>query len=328
MPTLLRNVLAIVVATFAAVSLTVLTAVPATGAVAFTVSGTRILHDPPFPEQLLPGFFTGATISRVDYPAAVFGMDRSIAIAVQGITQAVRDSEEPAIAAGFSQGALAVTYAKKELMALPESQRPASDRLAFITIGDPSGAGGILKSLRFRVPLIGLTPVTSPDTPYNTVVVHGEYDGWADFPDRPWNLVAVANALLGIVYVHGGYETIPGGLDLTAVPAANITASVNSMGGSTTTYLIPTGKLPLVQPLRDLGVSERIVTALEKPLKKMVDKSYRRNDMPSPAVALPDIAAPSAAATARSAPRQKRQPQRRSAEHSGRRSPGRAAAAA
>lgn len=320
--------LAIVMATVAAVGVTMFTAVQATAATAITVSGTRILHDPPFPEQLLPGYFAGTTISRVDYPAAVFGMDRSIAVAVQGITQAVRDSEAPAIAAGFSQGALAVAYVKKELMELPESQRPASDRLAFVAIGDPSGAGGILNSIRFRIPLIGLTPVTSPETPYDTVVVNGEYDGWADFPDRPWNLVSVANALLGIVYVHGGYETIPGGLDLSAVPSSNITATVNALGGSTITYLIPTGKLPLVQPLRDIGLSERIVTALERPLKKVVDKGYLRNDMPSSTIALPETSAPSAAATVRSAPRQARQPERRSAEQPGRRSPSRSRAAA
>ena len=66
------------------------------------------------------------------------------------------------------------------------------------------------------------------------MVVNGEYDGWADFPDRPWNLVSLVNALLGIAYVHGGYETIPGGLDLSTVPPANITTSTNSLGGTTT----------------------------------------------------------------------------------------------
>lgn len=286
--------LATVIAMLIAVIATVVAPAPASAVIAFTVSGTRASHDPPFPEQLLPALFTGDTISRVDYPAAVFGMDRSIAVAVLGLDKGVLATAEPVIAAGFSQGALAVAYAKKDLMALPEQQRPAPDRLTFVTIGDPSGAGGILRTLRFRVPFIGLTPVTPPDTPYDTVIVNGEYDGWADFPDRPWNLVSVANALLGIAYVHGGYETIPGGLDLSVVPPANVTTTVNSLGGSTTTYLIPTPNLPLVQPLRDIGVPEKVVTALEKPLKKAVDRGYRRNDV-AKAVA----------------PRQIRQPERR-----------------
>jgi hypothetical protein len=313
--TLPRNVLAAVVALV--VGFAAFTAAPALCATAFTVSGTRALHDPPFPEQLLPGYFIGTTISRIDYPANVFGMDRSIAIAVQGLGAGLRVTAEPVIQAGFSQGALAVAYAKKELMALPSDQRPAPDQLSFVTIGDPSGVGGILKALPFRIPLIGLTPISAPDTPYDTVIVNGEYDGWADFPDRPLNLVSLANALLGIAYVHGRYETIPGGLDPSKVPPVNITTTVNSLGGSTTTYLIPTEKLPLVQPLRDIGVSERVVAALEKPLKKMVDKGYLRNDH-----ARNDLAEP----TLRAGPRQIRQPERRAAKQVRGRSPGRAVA--
>jgi hypothetical protein len=47
--TLPRNVLAAVVALV--VGLAAFTAAPALGVTAFTVSGTRALHDPPFPEQ-------------------------------------------------------------------------------------------------------------------------------------------------------------------------------------------------------------------------------------------------------------------------------------
>ena len=245
-------------------------------AAAYTVvslSGTRILHDPPFPEELLPQYFAGATVTRIDYPAAVFGMNASIAVAATGIAHAVDAATEPITVAGFSQSAIAVAYEKQRLMALPADVRPAADQVTFVTVGDPSGAGGILRFLPFSVPLLDLTPLTAPQTPYRTVVVNGEYDGWGDFPDRPWNLISVANALLGIVYVHGRYETIPGGLDLATVPAANITVD-----GQTTSYLIPTPKLPLVQPLRDIGVPEPWVSALEKPLKAIVDAGYARND--------------------------------------------------
>lgn len=274
--------MSVLLAVLAVLSTVLLAAVPALGTTdlgttAFTVSGTRILHDPPFPEQLLPGYFAGDTISRIDYPAAVSKMDRSIAVAVQGITDGVLTTPGPLVVAGLSQGAIAVAYAKKELMALPDDQRPAPDRLTFVTIGDPSGPSGILRRLPFRVPVIGLTPFTAPDTPYDSVIVNGEYDGWADVPDRFWNLVSVVNAFMGTVYVHGGYETVPGGLDLSAVPAANITTTVNKLGGSTTTYLIPTEKLPLLQPLRDLHIPEPIVAKLEKPLKKIVDRGYSRN---------------------------------------------------
>ena len=262
----------------------VVTAAPAIGATVFTVSGTRVFHPPPYPEQLLPGLFVGDTVTRIDYPAATFGMDASIAVAVGAIMDAVGNTLGDLVAAGFSQGAIAVSYAKLSVMALPADLRPAPDRLSFVTIGDPTAAQGILRVLPFKVPLLDLTPFAPPETPYDTVVVTGEYDGWADLPDRPWNLVSLANALLGIAYVHGRYEVVPGGLDLSTVPLANITATTNSLGGTTTVYLLPTERLPLVQPLRDIGIPEPIVAALEQPLKVMVDAGYARRDL-SPATA-------------------------------------------
>jgi hypothetical protein len=107
--------------------------------------------------------------------------------------------------------------------------------------------------------------------------VNREYDGWADFPDRPWNLVSTANAVLGIVFVHGQYGEL-GPIDLSTIPPKDITETVNSAGGKTTTYLAPTDKLPLVQVLRDLGVPESIVKSVEQPLKQIVDAGYSRND--------------------------------------------------
>lgn len=268
-----------------AVAAAVVLAAPAIASTAFTVSGTRTFHPPPYPEQLLPDYFAGDVITRIDYPASILGMDASVAVATAGLVDAVQNGDGQLVAAGFSQGAIAVGYAKQALMALPADLRPAADRLGFVTVGDPTGAQGILRMLPFKVPLLDLTPFSPPETPYDTVVVNGEYDGWADFPDRPWNLVSLVNALLGTAYVHGGYETVPGGLDLSTVPPANITTSTNSLGGTTTVYLIPTERLPLVQPLRDIGVPEPVVAALETPLKAMVDAGYVRNDPPVPTAA-------------------------------------------
>lgn len=283
----------------------VVTAVHAGAVTAFTVSGTEAMHPPPHPEDLLPGYFAGVTVARIAYPASVFGMDASVAVATAGLGIGVRDSLGPVIVAGFSQGAIAVAYAKQALMALPADQRPAVDRLSFLTIGDPSGPAGILKSLPFSVPFIGLSPFIAPPTPYASVIVNGEYDAWGDFPDRPWNLVSLANAVLGILYVHGRYETIPGGLDLSTVPAANVSISTNSLGGTTTSYLIPTVKLPLVQPLRDIGIPEPIVSALEKPLKDMVDAGYTRHDAPV-AIAVAAVSPAQPAGAVRGKPRQAR----------------------
>ena len=119
------------VAVAVALAAGVITAVPALGVTALTVSGTEALHPPPHPEDLLPGYFAGVDVSRIDYPAAVFGMDASLAVATAGIGRAVLDSAGPVIVAGFSQGAIAVAYAKQALMALPADQRP-------ITVADAS----------------------------------------------------------------------------------------------------------------------------------------------------------------------------------------------
>lgn len=256
-----------------------LTTVPALGATAFTISGTKIFEDPPYPEQLVPELFAGDKVEHIEYPASVFGMDAGLKIAAAALAERVDNTEGEIIVAGFSQGAIAIVYEKRRLMKLDEDERPAADQLTFVTIGDPTGDGGILRWIPFRIPIIGLTPVRPPDTPYDTTIINGEYDGWADFPDRPWNLISTANALLGIIYVHGRYEDVPGGIDLSEVPDRNIFVSApNSQGGVTTTYIVPTKNLPLLQPLRDLGFPEAFVAALEEPLRKIVDAGYRRND--------------------------------------------------
>lgn len=259
----------------------VILAAPARSATAFTVSGTQIFHTPPTPQRLLPAYFAGHDIVDIAYPAAVLGMDASIAVASGNLAREVDGAGGEMIVAGFSQGAIALAYEKQLLMQRPPDQRPAADRLTFVALGDPTGTGGIMRFLEGIVPILDLSPFTAPDTPYPTIVVHGEYDGWADFPDRPWNIVSVLNALLGVIYVHGGYEVTPGGLDLSAVPDRNITVTVNPLGGHTTTYLIPTPKLPLVQPLRTIGVPEPWVAALESHLKPIVDAGYVRNDPPT-----------------------------------------------
>ena len=274
-----RRTTATALSTALAAGLVIAAPPPAIAAIsAFTISGTAVFHPPPYPEQLVPGYFSGNAVTNIAYPAAIFGMDASVAVAATGIERAMERSSGPMVIGGFSQGAIAVTYAMRAIMALPADQRPATDELTFLTIGDPTAPGGILRFLDAFVPVIELTPVAMPETPYDTVVINGEYDGWGDFPDRPWNLVSVVNALMGTVYVHGYYEMIPGGLDLSS---ADVSTTVNSLGGQTTTYLIPTENLPLVQPLRDIGVPEEFVSAIETPLRTIVDAAYARHDAPA-----------------------------------------------
>ena len=117
--------------------------------------------------------------------------------------------------------------------------------------GDPSrvtpfsaGIGSFLPE-GFRIPLLGWT-VTRPEanSSYDTVVVVGEYDITADFPDRPWNVLALANSVFGFEYSHS-----PSALSSpTAVPEENIRVTTNDKGATTTTYLVPRPALPLLRP--------------------------------------------------------------------------------
>jgi hypothetical protein len=237
-------------------------------------TGTGIVTDADI-AWLLDGHLTGAT--NVPYPRAVTGMDGSIAVGADAIVDIADEAPAPVRIAGISQGAMAIAAAKRELMARDEADRPAPEDLTFVSIGDPTsptGIGGRLPGL--HIPFIDVTFTPAPETPYDTVVVTREYDGLADFPDRPLNLVSTLNAVAGVVYIHPtsyGPDT-----DLEEIPDEDVTETVNSLGGKTTTYFIQNDRLPLLQPLRDMKVDERIVEAIEKPLEQVVDAGYSRND--------------------------------------------------
>ena len=124
------------------------------------------------------------------------------------------------------------------------------------------------------------------EVPYNITVVTREYDGTCDFPDRVWNLLAVMNAMDGAIVLHDGTFLT----DLNTVPASDITVSApNSLGGVTTSYLIPTETLPLV-------TLNPWLAPYEAKLKAKIDKAYTRNDAtngtsPTAPKSLADVAA-------------------------------------
>ena len=120
--------------------------------------------------------------------------DESIAIGSDLTTEEIHKAEGSMLAAGLSLGSITADAVQRAIDADPE--RPDPEQLTFIVSGDSSritpvstGIGAFLPE-GFRIPLLGWT-VTRPedDSEYNTVVVVGEYDFTADFPDRPWNLL-------------------------------------------------------------------------------------------------------------------------------------------
>jgi hypothetical protein len=171
---------------------------------------------------------------------------------------------------GLSGGALVVNDEMRKLASDPNA--PDKSQVTFVVIADSSRVGfnrnrydGII-GYQYRLPA---------ETKYDTLAVAAEYDGFADFPDRWWNFLAVANAFAGTIVEH-----IPAMLtDLDTVPAENITVTTNSLGGVTTSYLIPAKRLPLVTLLPFLGPQEAS-------LKQTIDSAYARNDNKSAAAAV------------------------------------------
>ena len=102
---------------------------------------------------------------------------------------------------GESMGSMVAWRVAAELANSPGA--PSTDDVRFVLIAPPeAGVAEYFKEGTY-IPILNYRVSRIAESPYDTTIVIGEYDGWADPPDRPWNLVSAANALAGIVYVHG-----------------------------------------------------------------------------------------------------------------------------
>ena len=111
------------------------------------------------------------------------------------------------------------TIASLEMSQLATQDVSPSD-VSFILVGDPSNPdGGMLE--RFvgaSIPSFGVTASgATPSYLYPTDIYTNEYDGFADFPRYPINLLSDLNAYLGIIFQHTAY------VDLTPQQISNAT---------------------------------------------------------------------------------------------------------
>ncbi|MGV0837417.1 PE-PPE domain-containing protein [Mycolicibacterium thermoresistibile] len=177
---------------------------------------------------------------------------------------------------GHSQSAVIATKEKQRLLA-EYGQAETPPDVQFVLAANPNRPNGGLLA-RFpglHIPILGVTfnGATPTQGPFDTYDVARQYDGWADFPTYPLNLVATANAVLGIYYLHGGYY------DLLAENPEILTdeqLTSTQQYGDTTYYLIKTDRLPLLRPLRELGVPDEFVDALEPYVRHVVELGYDR----------------------------------------------------
>ena len=164
---------------------------------------------------------------------------------------------------GYSQSAI--------IASLIQSQLPADTPVNFVLVGNEMNPNGGLLS-RFpglNLPSLGLPFYgATPENAFPTTNYTLEYDGFADFPRYPLNVLSVLNAGLGIIFVHTKYaELTQQQVDSAiALPTTDPTQKY---------YIIPTEDLPLLEPLRLIPVIGNSVADLLQPaLKVIVNLGY------------------------------------------------------
>jgi hypothetical protein len=106
---------------------------------------------------------------------------------------------------GYSLGAGVVNVEKKTLAEQYPAGTTAPD-IDFVLAGDPNVPNGGLME-RFSglyIPIVDF-PFNGPaatDTQFKTVEINRQYDGAADFPLYPLNVIADLNAVLGFLFLH------------------------------------------------------------------------------------------------------------------------------
>ncbi len=233
------------------------------------------VNDPvSFRKNFLGGAYRDDSVAFLDYPASLWPvtglfdptLGRSVAIGTANMVDLVGSTPGAVVVSGVSEGSI---VAQRAQAALNDDPSIPSDT-TFILIADPNlGAFHSLHGV--RLPILAFTPEPPAVTRFTTIVVINQYDLVADPIARPWNLLTLLNATLALAYVHPHAQDS----DLSAVPPANITVTTNSQGGTTTTYFVPTEKLPLTMPLRQLGVPGGLVDAIDGGLRPVIDAGYR-----------------------------------------------------
>ena len=124
------------------------------------------------------------------------------------------------------------------------------------------------------IPFYEATPADAYPTTNYTL----EYDGFADFPRYPLNLLAVLNAGLGLALVHTKYVPGTGCRTYCTTFEQVQTATVLPVSATSTAqnyFFMPTENLPLLAPVRAIPIIGNPIADLVQPLlKAIVDLGY------------------------------------------------------
>jgi hypothetical protein len=176
-------------------------------------------------------------------------------------------AQNPLVVFGYSQSASISSAVMREL----SGQGVPSSDVHFVLIGDPDNpVGGSELASSNLSPQYLAANVATPNDLYPTDVYTHEYDGVADFPKYPINLLSDLNAALGFIYEHGTYLSLPSEQisDAIQLPTTAADTMVNY-------YIIPAESLPLLDPLRLIPiVGQPLYDLLEPDTKILVDLGY------------------------------------------------------
>jgi hypothetical protein len=227
-------------------------------------------------------WFPGTTPKVLKYPATaglISGRraptaDESIASGQQMLNADILTavaSGQPVVVIGLSEGTLVVDAELAYLATAPNA--PPPNMLTFVEFASPQcGLADTYFPTGLSIPGVGYTVQGPPESQYNTTMVYRQYDAWANPPDRPWHLLADVDAAVGIAYLHTSTELV------SPSQVVEISSVTNSLGGTTTTYMIPTTTLPMLMPLQQIGVPSPIVNAINNVLTPIVNEGYSQFD--------------------------------------------------
>ncbi len=219
------------------------------------------------PEQFWP---VTPQIGNLTFAQSVTQGVSALNSALLGPTGVIKQGNS-AVVFGYSQSATIATNEINAMLALPAGSQPGAHQLSFMLIGDPNNPdGGLLERFPgFYIPLLDVPfNGATPQSPWHTTIYTLQYDGFADAPQYPLNVVSDVNAFMGAIFVHSTYP------DLTATQVANA-VPLPTNGGNTSYYMVMTQNLPLLQPIRDIPyVGPPIADIFQPDLRVLVDLGY------------------------------------------------------
>jgi len=238
-----------------------------------SVYNAYIKPNPSFSSAIPQGLFTPEdtwpTFGNLTYDQSVA---RGVPLLNNKLNSLLSNPSNSALVFGYSESA---TIATNEITALMAAGSPYQGQLSFMLIGDPNNpVGGILERFPgFYIPFADLAfnGATPPNSPYPTSIYTIQYDGIADAPQYPLNVLSDVNAVMGFFFVHFTYP------DLTATQVGNAVLLPTSPGytGHTQYFMLTTQNLPLLQPIRNIPYAGPPIADIFQPdLRVIVDQGY------------------------------------------------------